>query len=323
MPDNFADRLIEAIRRTRTPACVGIDPLVDALPPSLIPASPTPAAELAAIRTFCLGVIEAVATIVPVVKINIAFFEPYRAGGIQLYDDLVAAAQSAGLIVIGDIKRGDIGHSTTQYARAHLGDGRASSTTADEQPFADAVTVSPYLGSDGIDPFMAPARTHGRGVFALVQTSNPAAARLQGLELKPGGTVSDAVGGLVAEWAGADGLIGAGGYSALGAVVSPRDVPSTRRLRAAMPRCIFLVPGFGAQGRSVDEVATCFNPDGLGAIVNASRSVIFAFKGKPATDGWQAHVRDGAREFVAQLELMGKKGVREEGSEGRKKGDMN
>jgi len=299
VPEHFADRLIEAVQGRSTPACVGIDPLIDSLPASLVPTERSEQADLEAVRRFCLDVIEVVAPVVPIVKINVAFFEPYRAPGIQLYDDLVAVAHSAGLMVIGDVKRGDIGHSTVQYARAHLGgDGR--------HPCVDAVTVSPYLGSDGVEPFLVPARRHGRGVFVLVQTSNPTAERLQGLELTSGGTVSDAVGGLVAEWAAADGLVGTSGYSAVGAVVSPRDVPSTRRLRAAMPRCTFLVPGFGAQGRSVEEVATCFNADGLGAIVNASRSVIYAFQGKPADapGGWQAQVREAAVEFVAQLKRM-------------------
>ena len=257
-------------------------------------------------------VIRAVAAHVPAIKINIAFFEPYHAEGIRVYYELVAEAKAAGLLVIGDVKRADIGHSSTQYAVAHLGDGDARSplpprhapSARTKVAFPDAVTVNPYFGYDAIKPFVDLAQTTGGGLFVLVQTSNESASQVQGLTLADGSTVCHAVARLVQSWAGAEGLIGKSGYSCIGAVVSPRDLDSTVRIRAFMPDCIFLVPGFGVQGRTADEVAKCFNSDGTGAIVTASRSVIYAYedaKYRSAGVDWQECVAAACKEFVATV----------------------
>lgn len=303
---NFADRLTEKIRRLHAPVCVGLDPLPGRLPPSIRQQyglgggtrAPNPSAGDAAaeaLLTFGRGIIEAIAPVVPALKINIAFFEAFRDAGVRVYYQLVREAHAAGLIVIGDIKRADIGHSTGQYAAAHLHGGGA-----DDSCIPDAVTVNPYFGFDAIKPFADAARTTGRGLFVLVQTSNESAALVQGLTLADGRSLADAVAGMVETWAVGDGLVGSSGYSCIGAVVSPRDVPATRRLRALMPHSIFLVPGFGAQGRTADEVVTCFREDGAGAIVNASRSVIYAYEGASAgTDAaWTAQVSAACRAFV-------------------------
>jgi len=207
----------------------------------------------------------------------------------------VAHAKAAGLLVIGDVKRADIGHSSTQYAVAHLGTDAA---------LPDAVTVNPYFGYDAIKPFVDIARTTGGGLFVLVQTSNETAAQVQGLTLADGSTVCQSVARLAQSWAGAEGLIGKSGYSCVGAVVSPRDLESTVRIRELMPNCIFLVPGFGAQGRTADEVAKCFKTDGTGAIVAASRSVIYAYEDKKYRDlgaDWPRCVREACEEFVATV----------------------
>lgn len=291
---HFADRLVAAIKKKNAPVCVGLDPLIERLPGAIREANPHE--PWTALLHYGRDVIQAVTAHVPAIKINIAFFEPYHAEGIRVYQELVAHAKTAGLIVIGDVKRADIGHSSTQYAVAHLGDGGVS--------LPDAVTVNPYFGYDAIKPFVDTARTTGGGLFVLVQTSNESAAQVQGLTLADGSTVCQSVARLVQTWAGAEGLIGKSGYSCVGAVVSPRDLESTVRIRALMPNCIFLVPGFGAQGRTAEEVAKCFKPDGTGAIVTASRSVIYAYedaKYRSASNDWQECVSAACKEFVAAV----------------------
>ena len=200
--------------------------------------------------------------------------------------------------MIGDVKRADIGHTTAQYAHALLADPLGSEGAA-----PDAVTVNPYFGIDGVGPFIDIARQTGRGLFVLVQTSNASAAEVQGLALADGGTLCQQVGRTVQQWAVGDGLVGAEGYSAVGAVVSPRDLESTEVIRELMPNCIFLVPGFGAQGRTAEEVARCFKRDGTGAIVTASRSVIYAHANdRYADDGdWRRCVERACGDLVGDI----------------------
>ena len=300
MPDNFADRLCRRIADRGTPTCVGLDPVYARLPATLRERYETGsagdiAAAVDAIVEFGRGVIEAVGPLVPVMKINIAFFEVYGGRGVEAYFDLVGAAATAGLMVIGDVKRADIGHSTTAYAR-----GQLSGTGV-----PDAVTVNPYLGLDGIRPFMDVCRDEGKGLFALVQTSNEAAREVQDVRLASGGTVAAHVGGLVNEWAAGPGLMGARGYSAVGAVVSPRDVAGADTLRSILDRCIFLVPGYGAQGQSAERVAHCFKEDGSGAIVNSSRGVIYAHENEcyaaSAGAGWQRCIESACRDFIRDI----------------------
>jgi len=313
---HFADRLIEAMRRTEAPVCVGFDPLIQRLPIELCESFGTDAvrdhdrysqadreALAGAILAFGRGVVDALASRVPAIKINIAFFEPYYAEGIRAYYQMIRYAQDAGMIVLGDIKRADIGHSSSQYADAHLGNMLVS----DEEGLAlpDAVTLNPYFGFDAIQPFVETARETGRGVFVLVQTSNPSAGEVQGAILANETTLCHHVADLVQLWAQGKGLIGQSGFSCIGAVVSPRDVGLSRELRMMMPNCIFLVPGFGAQGRTADEVSTCFNEDGGGAIVSASRSVIYAFENvryqSTCSDGWQSCISKAADDFIASV----------------------
>lgn len=294
MATHFADRLVAVIQKKNAPVCVGLDPLFERLPVAVRAAHGDE--PWTALLVYGREVIRAVATHVPAIKINIAFFEPYHAEGIRVYFELVAEAKAAGLLVIGDVKRADIGHSSTQYAVAHLGDGGVA--------LPDAVTVNPYFGYDAIGPFVDAARTTGGGLFVLVQTSNESASQVQGLIMADGSTVCQSVARLVQSWASAEGLVGKSGYSCIGAVVSPRDLESTVRIRALMPNCIFLVPGFGAQGRTANEAAKCFKPDGTGAIVTASRSVIYAYQdAKYCSAGadWQDCVAAACKDFVATV----------------------
>ncbi len=286
--EHFADRLTAAIRAKNAPVCVGLDPLLERLPKSFHRMAPSKDFE-----QYGSAVIEAVADLVPSIKINIAFFEPYGMAGIGAYQTLVGLARRAGLLVIGDVKRADIGHTSAQYAKATL--------EGESFDVADAATVNPYFGWDGVGPFVEAAQKNSRGVFVLVQTSNESASQVQGLVLQSGQTVCQHVATLVQDWAAAPGRIGRSGYSCVGAVVSPRDIESTVKIRSLMPNCIFLVPGFGAQGRTADEVAKCFKPDGTGAIIAASRSVIFAYdepKYKDRKDDWKGCIRDACIDFI-------------------------
>lgn len=281
MSNHFADRLTSAVRARGCATCVGIDPRYDRLPADITARdgfndAADPECVVDAVAEFCRRVIKIVAPIVPAVKINAAYFEQYYWDGVEAYYQLVQEARSRGLIVFGDAKRADIGHSAEMYVRGHLAPPELDGV--DEMMIPDAVTVNPYFGIDGVKPFIDAARRHNKGVIVLVQTSNESASELQGIELADGGTLVERVGRLVNEWAGDAGLIGACGYSAVGAVASPRDAASMARLRAMMPNCIFLVPGFGAQGRRPEDVAACFKADGTGALVTASRSVIYAYE---------------------------------------------
>lgn len=311
--EHFADRLLNEIAKKGVAACVGFDPVWDRLPEEILKAhGPSDnrnsahyplEAKAAAIRQFGTELLEVVAPLVPAVKINIAFFEPLQEAGWRVYHELIAVARAHGLIVIGDVKRGDIGTTSAQYAAAHLSQDEGDDTAA-----ADAITINPYFGHEGVEPFAEAARAAGRGIFVLVQTSNPSAMEVQGLVAPDGLTVCQKVAQLVETWASFRGSIGACGYSHVGAVVSPRDLDSTRLIRSLMPSCLFLVPGFGAQGRTADEVALCFKPDGTGALVTASRSVIFAFRdteyARRFPADWRRSVAAACTDFVAQIQAI-------------------
>jgi orotidine-5'-phosphate decarboxylase len=309
VPGLFGDRLVEAINARNAPVCVGLDPSVERLPRSIQQAHDLPDHRsdenvAAAFEEYCGAVCELVAPYVPVVKINIAFFERYHAAGIRAYYRAVKRAQQAGLLVIGDVKRADIGHSTTQYAHAHFGPHESDEQAATP----DALTVNPYLGWDGIGPFLDAGRHRGAGVFVLVQTSNASAIEVQGLELASGDRFCERVGLIVQGWAAREGNIGASGYSCIGAVVSPGAAGDTNRLRQFMPNVLFLVPGFGAQGRGGEEVRVCFKPDGTGALITASRSVIYAYE-KPEPRGaqeenWQASITAACQQFVEEVRAV-------------------
>lgn len=312
MNRHFGDRLVAAIKEKGTPACIGIDPLLDRLPPELLPTSHmnsdlhesvSPAVAARSLFEFGREIVRVAAEFVPVVKINVAFFERYYAEGLHAYYQLVHEARSAGLIVIGDVKRGDIGHSTEQYAAGQLATFPRSHGAGMATP--DAATVNPYFGWDGIRPFAEIAQREGKGLFILVHTSNASAEAVQGLTFSDGRTVSECVGELVNQWAGQPGMLGDKGYSSIGAVVSPREHHATIRIRTFMPHCVFLVPGFGAQGQTAKDVACCFKADGTGALVTASRSVIYAYQQEvyaaSCGNDWRACVRAACRDFVREL----------------------
>ena len=238
-PVLFADRLADAVERKKTQLVVGLDPVVDMLPVELRgEAVAGRAAAAAAVERFCAGIVDAIAPYVVAVKPQAAFFEALGSEGWQAFEQVCTYARGAGLLVIADAKRGDVGSTSRAYAAAFLErrDGGP--------PLADALTVSPYLGRDSLDPFFAACRRDGAGLFLLVRTSNPGAAELQDALLSDGRPLWRQVAELVAGW-GED-LVGACGLSSVGAVVGatvPRIVGEARR---EMPRAIILLPGVGA-----------------------------------------------------------------------------
>jgi orotidine-5'-phosphate decarboxylase len=276
---------------------VGLDPQIERLPAcvhSEAQGGDARARAADAIRRFNEQVIEQVAPFAVAVKPQIAFYEILGPAGLEAYEAAVTCAQAAGLLVIGDIKRGDIGSTAAAYARAHLCPEDSDGMT---RPAADAVTINPYLGTDSVAPFVEAARTQGAGLFVLVRTSNPSASELQDLVIE-GRALHDHVGALVTRW-GSD-LIGDCGYSSVGAVVGATAPAELARLRADLPQAWFLVPGVGAQGATAADVAPAFGRDGLGAIVNSSRGILYAF-GAPETANWQIPVADAARQLRDQL----------------------
>ena len=276
---HFADRLLAAIDAKNTPLVVGLDPVYESLPdlirnnPSFN--DPTDAqAACDALLEFSTRVLKIVAPHVAAVKINSAFFESYLTDGWDAYHAVIQEAAGRGLIVIGDVKRGDIGNTAKHYAAATLAD--PDFTGLDDTVAPDAVTINSYLGGNSIQPFLDVAREYGKGLFALVRTSNPGAAAVQDVTLSTGEPFYMHMGKLVSQWGASD--LGQRGYSSLGAVVGATSAAQLAELRAALPHTLFLVPGLGAQGGTPADAAKAFKSDGTGAIINSSRGIIFAYK---------------------------------------------
>ena len=290
---HVADRLLKAISQKRAPVCVGLDPVLDRIPGALLKADETFLDQnvLAArgLYEFCKEVLGAITAHVPCVKIQSACFERYGESGVSMIRRLIARAHRLGLEVILDAKRGDIGISAEHYAAAAFEPGGDSAGGS----AADWLTINSYLGEDGITPFLR----QGYGAFALVRTSNPGGDSIQNLQLKDGRSVSYAVGDLIARIGSQH--VGTHGYSSLGAVVGATKREDAAKLRQIMPQQMFLVPGYGAQGAGLEDVLPCFKPDGTGAIVTASRSVIYAFK--QDDPHWINSVADAAAKFADDI----------------------
>jgi orotidine-5'-phosphate decarboxylase len=267
----FGDRLAEAVERKRSQLVVGLDPVLDLLPVELRgDAHLGRDRAAAAVVRFCCGIVDAVAPDAVAVKPQLAFFEALGSDGMRAFEDVCAYARTAGLLVIADGKRADIGSTARAYAAAYL------EPREDAPPLADALTANPYMGRDALDPFIAAARREGGGVFCLVKTSNAGGAEVQDLALTDGRKVWHQVAELVREW-GAD-LVGEHGLSSIGAVVGatyPREVGEARRL---LPQSILLLPGIGAQGASPADVARAFTSGPASALVSVSRAVIYAYR---------------------------------------------
>jgi orotidine-5'-phosphate decarboxylase len=270
MTPMFGDQVAEAVERKRTQLVVGLDPRRDLLPVEV----------RGDLSRFCTGIIDAVAPHAVAVKPQLAFFEALGVEGLTAFEQVCEYARAVGLVVIVDGKRGDIGSTARAYADAYLEPREEGA-----RPLGDALTVNPYLGRDSVDPYLAACRRHGVGIFCVVKTSNADGAEVQDLALSDGRPVWQHVALLVAEW-GAD-LVGERGLSSVGAVIGathPRAVGEARRL---LPQAILLLPGVGAQGATPADVARAFTSGPASALVNVSRSVMYAFREGDQPD-WRA-----------------------------------
>jgi orotidine-5'-phosphate decarboxylase len=295
MTDAFADRLAQAVTSRQSALVVGLDPVLERLPEEVRAlgraASDDPREQAArAIEAFDAAVIEAVAPFACAVKPQIAFYEQWGPAGLAAFERALAAARAAGLLVIADVKRGDIGSTAAAYARAHL------APSPDRTP-ADAATVNPYLGTDSLTPFLEQVDQAGAGLFVLVRTSNPSASELQDLPVN-GRPLHEHVADLVVRWG--EERVGRCGYSSVGAVVGATAPRELARLRACMPRAWLLLPGVGAQGATADDVASAFDERGLGAVINSSRGILYAFS-DPARDDWRPPIAAAARRLRDEL----------------------
>jgi orotidine-5'-phosphate decarboxylase len=267
----FADRLADAVDRKRSQLLVGLDPRPDLLPVELrgeAHLSRKAAAEACA--RFCNGLVDAVAPYVVGVKLQLAFFEALGSDGMHAFEEACRYARTAGLLVVADGKRGDIGSTARAYADAYV------EQQAGMEPPVDALTINPYLGSDSVEPFVAACRRSGTGLFCLVKTTNAGSADIQDLAMSDGRPLWQHVAQLVDGWGA--GLVGERGLSSIGAVVGatyPRAVAEARKL---MPQAVLLLPGIGAQGATPADVARAFTSGPASALVPVSRSIIYAFR---------------------------------------------
>jgi orotidine-5'-phosphate decarboxylase len=303
----FVERLEAAVEEKGSCLVVGLDPVLERLPESVHAAiggyAPRnleahrihPGRAAAALALFCQETIDAVAPYAAAVKPNTAFFEVYGAAGWDALQEVCRAAKRHGLQVILDAKRGDLASTAEAYAQGLLGDGLDT-----VGPHVDALTVNPFLGEDGIRPFLEAARSGGKGLFVLVRTSNPSAADFQEL-LIDGKALYVRIAEAVARW-GRDDIAG-NGLSAVGAVVGATAPEQAEKVRAAIPRAFFLVPGYGAQGAGAEDIRPHFLAGGRGAVVNASRSVIYAYE-KDRGDAWTEAVAKAAERARAELEAV-------------------
>ena len=300
----FAQRLFDSMRLKGNPIVAGIDPRVESLPIGLLEKFDNSLQGRAeAFLQFGSDVLRVIAPLVPAVKFQAAFYEALGPHGMAALSNSILFAKSLGLLVILDGKRNDIGSTAEAYAQAYLDSTPAGAAGACPWD-VDCLTINPYLGSDGIQPFSRLASASGRGLFVLVRTSNPSAREIQDL-VSGGRTIYQHVAELVNDWARP--LRDESGYSLMGAVVGATYPDELAELRASMPGIVFLVPGYGAQGGTARDVASAFDENGLGAVVNNSRGLTFAFHRKDLASrfgsNWQRAIEEAALEMINDLAL--------------------
>lgn len=293
----FVDRLIDAIKLKNNPTIVGLDPKVEYIPDFIKERYIKDLDKGAdaygkSIIEFNKKIIDNIYDIVPAVKPQLAYYEMYGIPGLIAFNETCKYAKSKGLIVVADGKRNDIGSTSQAYADAYLG-------SSDMFGFdVDALTVNPYLGIDGVKPFIDNCIKYDKGIFILVKTSNKSSGQLQDLTVENERTLYETVASLVDKW-GND-LVGEYGYSSVGAVVGATYPNQAEKLRTIMKKAYILVPGYGAQGGTAKDAANNFNKDGLGAIVNASRSIICAYK----SEKWKDKYDDNSFAEAARAEAL-------------------
>lgn len=294
-------RLINEIKKKNAPIVVGLDPQMGFLPKKLLKAGIKEYGEsleavASAVFDFNKAIIDATYDLIPAVKPQIAMYEQFGIPGMVAFQQTVEYARDKGLVVIGDIKRGDIGSTSGAYAIGHIGTVQVGEKNI--LPFnEDMVTVNPYLGSDGVKPFIEICEKNDRGIFVLVKTSNPSSGEFQDREVD-GRPLYELVGEKVAEWGEAS---MDGEYSNVGAVVGATYPEQGRVLRKLMPKTYILVPGYGAQGGRGEDLVDFFNADGLGAIINSSRGIIAAYTKSDYVKFGEEHFAEASRQAVKDM----------------------
>lgn len=297
------DKLVDNIKKTNAPIVVGLDPMLDYVPDHIKTKAfkdfgETLEGAAEAIWQFNKAIVDATYDLIPAVKPQIAMYEQFGIEGLKTFKKTVDYCKEKGLVVIGDIKRGDIGSTSAAYATGHIGEvtvGVNTYTPFDE----DFVTLNPYMGSDSINPFIKVAKPRKKGVFILVKTSNPSSGEFQD-RIIDGRPLYEWVGEQVKAW-GAD-YVGESGYSYVGAVVGATYPEMGKILRKVMPKNFILVPGYGAQGASGKDLTHYFNEDGLGAIVNSSRGIIAAYKQEAYAAYGPENFADASRAAVIAMQ---------------------
>lgn len=295
------NKLISNIRKTNAPIVVGLDPMLNYIPEHIqkkafAECGETLEGAAEAIWQYNKGIVDATYDLIPAVKPQIAMYEQFGIPGLVAYKKTVDYCKAKNLVVIGDIKRGDIGSTSAAYAVGHLGQVQVGSKkyAGFDEDFA---TVNPYLGSDGVKPFMDVCKEEKKGIFVLVKTSNPSSGEFQDRVID-GRPLYELVGEKVAQWG--DELMG-DGYSYVGAVVGATYPEMGKVLRKIMPKTFILVPGYGAQGGKGADLVHFFNEDGLGAIVNSSRGIIAAYKQEKYKEFGAENYADASRQAVKDM----------------------
>lgn len=297
--------LVEKIKKTNAPICVGLDPMLDYLPSALLNKAIEEEGEVNlkavanAVLEYNKAIIDATYDLIPSVKPQIAMYEQFGIPGLKAFKKTVAYAKKKGLVVIGDIKRGDIGSTSAAYATGHIGKITVKGVTLDTFN-EDIVTVNPYLGTDGVKPFVDACNEFNKGIFVLVKTSNKSSGEFQDkIITETGKTLYETVGAKVNEWAE---MSMDGDYSNVGAVVGATYPEMGEVLRKIMPKSYILVPGYGAQGGKGSDLKPFFNADGLGAIVNSSRGIIAAYKQEKYAKYGEENFAEAARAAVIDMQ---------------------
>lgn len=296
------NKLIGKIEKLDAPVVAGLDPMLEYIPGHVLEKAYSEYGETlegaaAAILEFNISIIDAIHDLIPAVKPQVAMYEMLGVPGMDAYKKTIDYAKSKDLVIIGDVKRGDIGSTSEAYAAGHLGKVKIGSK--EYRPFdEDFATVNPYLGTDGIKPFVDVCKENDKGIFVLVKTSNKSSGEFQD-KISNGKTVYEMVAEKVNEW-GQDFM--GNGYSYVGAVVGATYPEMGKVLRKLMPKTYFLVPGYGAQGGSAEELKPYFNQDGLGAIVNSSRGIICAYKSERYKNDYsEKNYADASRAEVIRM----------------------
>lgn len=295
------NQLIANIKKTQAPVVVGLDPMLDYIPGFIMENAirqqgETLEAAGQAVWEYNKGIIDAVYDLIPAVKPQIAMYEQFGLPGLAAFQKTTEYCKQKGLVVIGDIKRGDIGSTSAAYANGHIGSVQIGSKKLSGFT-EDFVTVNPYLGSDGVKPFIDVCKQEKKGIFVLVKTSNPSSGEFQDQKID-GRPLYELVGEQVAKW-GEDCM--GDTYSYVGAVVGATYPEMGKVLRGIMPKTYILVPGYGAQGGTAKDLKPYFNEDGLGAIVNSSRGIICAYKQEKYARFGETGYADAARQAVIDM----------------------